>query len=77
MLLSLGTVFNVSITKTAAREIAKTFMMGKIGQYAAISLLKIIPGLGSVVNAAVAASLTEALGWDSARDFEERKKGKE
>lgn len=40
------------------------------GTLAASSLLKLIPGLGSVVNATVAASLTGAMGWFLQLQFE-------
>lgn len=38
-----------------------------VGKQLAASLTKFIPGLGSVINAAVAASITEALGWQVQR----------
>lgn len=36
---------------------------GQTGVLAATSLVKLIPGLGSIVQAAVAASITEGIGW--------------
>jgi uncharacterized protein (DUF697 family) len=73
MIISLGAALNVSVTKTAAKEMVKTFMISQIGKNLAGCFVKLVPVVGSAVNAIIAASLTEALGWDSVIDFDERR----
>lgn len=69
MIISLARVFEIPITENLAKETAKTFMVGQIGKQIAASLSKIIPIIGSGVNATVAVGLTETLGWETAEDF--------
>jgi uncharacterized protein (DUF697 family) len=47
------------------------FVARVAGLYATSSLLKLIPGLGSIVNAGVAATLTGAMGWFVQSRFED------
>lgn len=74
MILALGNVLNVSVTKNSAKEMAKTFMIGKIGKGMTGFFLQALPVLGNAVNAAVAITLTEMLGWDTVKEFDERRK---
>lgn len=74
MIVSLARVFKVSITDEAAKEMAKTFIVGNIGKAIASSLSKIVPVIGSGINATVAAGLTEALGWETAESFANKAK---
>ena len=74
MILSLGRVLGVSVTKNSAKEMAKTFMIGKIGKGMSVLFLQALPFFGNAVNAAVAVSLTETLGWDTVNEFNERRK---
>ena len=71
MVVSLGKVFNVHITDSAA----KGAILGMVGMYLGRSasqlLLGWIPGLGNAINAATAASLTEAIGWAIAKKFDQ------
>lgn len=69
MILGLARVFSISVTKEWAESTAKTALTGQIGKYLAGQLIKLIPGIGSVSNATIAAALTEALGWEIAEDF--------
>ena len=74
MILGLATIFKISMTETAAKDIAKTAITGQMGKMLAGQLSKLIPGAGSVINATIAAGLTEKLGWDIAEDVSTRKK---
>lgn len=71
MILALANVFDVSIEKSYAAALAKTAIASQFGKLAAGQLLKMIPGLGSVANGAVAFSVTELLGWDAAKELHE------
>ena len=46
------------------------FVARVVGLYAASSLLKLLPFLGSAINAGVAGTLTGALGWFTRDRFE-------
>lgn len=74
MTLSLAKVFNVRLTQAAAEAMAITTITQYSGRLVAGGLIKLIPFAGTVVgggvNAAVAASITETVGWEIARDFE-------
>lgn len=73
MIMSLGSTLGVYVTKNSAKEMAKTLMAGYIGKGIARLLLQAVPIVGSVVNAGVAMTLTEMLGWDTVREFAERR----
>ena len=72
MIVSLGEVFDIKLSKSYAESIAETAVAGQAGKYFCGQLLKLIPGVGWVANASVAAAITETLGWDMATDFAER-----
>lgn len=68
MIASLAALYGIDWKKlsvTAAPLVART-----VGMSAASSLLKLIPGLGSVINAGVAVLLTGAMGWFVQKQFE-------
>jgi uncharacterized protein (DUF697 family) len=69
MVLALANVFGYPMTKAAAEHVAKQAVVSSTGKLIATSLVKVIPGVGSVVCASVAAGLTEVFGWDQAREF--------
>lgn len=74
MIIALGEVFNIKFTKSYAESLAKTALAEQAGKYIAGQLLKLIPFAGSATNAAIAAAITEAIGWEIADDFDERSK---
>lgn len=65
MIVSLGKTFDVKITESAAKSIISAAAATFIGRNA----LKLIPGAGWVMAAAIAAGITEAIGWIAAVDF--------
>ncbi|MBQ7562369.1 MAG: DUF697 domain-containing protein [Lachnospiraceae bacterium] len=65
MVLALGKIFDKKITESAAKGIIGAAAATFIGRNA----VKLIPIAGSVVSAAVAAGVTEAIGWTVAVDF--------
>ena len=76
MILGLAQVFGISITEAAAKQTATAFVVGNLGKMIASSLSKVIPVIGNVACATVAAGLTEALGWETAKDFAKQAKQK-
>lgn len=71
MIIALGEVFDVHITRSYAEAIVKNKVAEAVGKLAAGQLVKLIP-LGSFINAAIAASVTEAIGWEVAEEFSKR-----
>ena len=69
MIISLGAVFGQEITKSAAKSILGGATAAIGGRTVSQFLVGWIPGLGNAINAATAASITEALGWYVANDF--------
>ena len=69
MIISLGKVFDLHLTDSAAKGIA----LGTAGSFVGRALSQIlvgwIPGVGNVINATTAAGLTEAIGWAAAEKF--------
>lgn len=58
------------LREEAIKQAALPFVAKMVGMFAANSILKLVPGLGSVVNAAVAGSLTGAMGVFVRNNFE-------
>lgn len=69
MIIGLGSVFDKRITESIAVSMAGRLMAESAGKVVAGGLIKLIPGVGSVVNASVAFTITEAMGWEVAEDF--------
>lgn len=69
MIVALALIFNAEITKDAAEEIARTYIVGNMGKIIAGGFAKIVPGIGHGINGAIAAGLTEVLGWEVAEKF--------
>lgn len=58
------------LPKEGLKQLAYPLLLRMVGIYTASSLLKLFPFLGSAINAAVAGTLTGALGWYVANKFE-------
>ncbi len=69
MVISLGKVFDIELTESAAKSILSAAAATLIGTTIARSILKFIPGIGWLASAGVAFTVTEALGWTIANDF--------
>lgn len=81
MILALGKAFDVTLSESAAKSVLGITLVQGAGRTIAANLIKAIPGpgqvVGSIVSAATAAALTEALGWVVADDFFRMSKGEE
>jgi uncharacterized protein (DUF697 family) len=70
MVMSLGKVFGVSLSKGAAEGTALGATATLVGRTTSQVLLGWIPVLGNAINAATAATITEAMGWAVAAQFD-------
>lgn len=68
MIVSLAALYG--LREEAIKQSAWPFVAKLVGVMTATSLLKLIPFLGSFVNAGVAASITGAMGWYVKQNFE-------
>lgn len=71
MTISLGHVFGKSLTQSTALAAIGSVAASTVGRTVSQFLIGWIPGVGNIVNATTAASLTEALGWAIATEFDE------
>ncbi len=69
MIIALGKVFGLSITKSAARGIISGAGAALIGRGVSQVLWGWIPFVGNAINTATAAGLTEAIGWMAVDQF--------
>lgn len=69
MTVSLGRVFGIELTDSAAKAALASVTAATVGRTASQLLLGWIPIAGNIINASTAASITEAIGWLLAEDF--------
>ena len=69
MAISLGRVFGRELSESAAKAAVASAAAATIGRTAVQIVLGWLPGLGNIINACTAASLTEAIGWILAEEF--------
>lgn len=69
MIISLGEAFDRKLTESGAKAILSSASAAIVGRAVAGGLLKFIPVAGWVVSAAIAAAVTEAIGWKIVCDF--------
>ena len=72
MTIGLGQVFGIDLSESSAKAALASAAAATIGRTAAQVLVGWIPGVGNLINAGTAASLTEAIGWMLAEDFAKR-----
>lgn len=70
MTISLGKVFGLTLGESAAKATLASAAAMTVGRTVSQVLVGWIPGIGNAVNAATAASLTEAIGWILAKEFD-------
>lgn len=74
MIISLGAVFGVKLTESAAASAAGTATATLVGRGLSQALIGWVPVVGNVINAATAAGVTEAIGWAVAANFDRDRK---
>lgn len=70
MIISLGAVFGIKLTESAAKASLATATATMVGRSISQFLLGWIPGFGNALNASTAAGVTEVIGWAVAKDFD-------
>lgn len=80
MIIALGDIFDIPLSNSMAKMVLSQTVATMGGKILAKVLTNLligwIPGIGNGVNAAVAAGITESLGWVIAKDFEREAKRK-
>lgn len=69
MITSLGAVFELRITESAAKGIIGSVAAAMVGRSLSQLLVGWIPGIGNAINTATAAGITEAIGWVAVKHF--------
>ena len=75
MIVGIGEVYGVNVTKAAATDLLLTFTATMAGRTASQWLVGWIPGYGNAINASTAAALTEAVGWAANAYFQDASDG--
>ena len=70
MAVALGEVFGITLDESAAKAVVASATAATVGRTLSQILIGWIPGLGNIINATTAATITEAIGWIMAEDFE-------
>lgn len=70
MTIKLAKVFGVNLTESAATALLTSGAVSSLGRAVASAIIGRVPILGNIVNAATAATITEALGWAVAKEFD-------
>lgn len=74
MAVSLGRVFEINLDQSAAKSAVASAAAATVGRTASQVLMGWMPGIGNIINAATAGSLTEAIGWIMVKEFEKQSK---
>ena len=69
MILSLGAVFGIQLTESAAKTTLATATATLVGRGVSQWAVGWVPLYGNIVNASTAAAVTEGIGWAIAQDF--------
>lgn len=73
MAIELGKVFGVFIEQSWAKAMVASAAATLVGRSASQVLVGWIPGVGNIINATTAATITEAIGWIMAEEFEKER----
>ena len=69
MIISLGTVFGISMDESSAKAALATATATLVGRGISQALVGWIPVFGNMFNATTAFGVTETIGWSMAEDF--------
>lgn len=72
MIIGLGKVFNLEITKSVASGLIKSAAASFVGRGISQVLFGWVPVAGNAINTATASGITEAIGWMSVKEFSEK-----
>lgn len=69
MTIALARVYGLELTEAAAKASLAATTAATVGRTASQVLIGWLPGVGNVVNACTAATVTETVGWMLVKDF--------
>ncbi len=72
MIISIGSVYDINLSGTAARGILMGAMASIVGRGISQILVGWIPGVGNIINASTAIAITESIGWYSSDVFKKQ-----
>jgi uncharacterized protein (DUF697 family) len=76
MAIALGQIFDIQVSETAGHGYVMTALASMTGPVIARTITQFLfgwaPGAGNAVNAATAASITEAVGWILVGEFDKK-----
>ena len=72
MITAIGKIYGLQLTETMCESVLATQLSSMAGKALAKALVSWIPGIGNAINGAVAASITEGLGWLVVDSFEKQ-----
>ena len=70
MTISLGKVFGINLERSAAEAAVGSAAAAAVGRAASQVIVGWVPGVGNLINAGTALTLTETIGWILANEFE-------
>ena len=70
MAVSLGQVFGISLDQSSIKAGGSSAVAESVGKATAKVLCSRIPGIGNIINAGTAFTVTEGIGWIMAREFD-------
>jgi len=70
MMIKIANIFDMNNLGKQFTNVLQTQIISQAGRLAASELTKLVPGLGSVINATIAGTITYALGYGTAKIFE-------
>ncbi|GHT01942.1 hypothetical protein AGMMS50276_31170 [Synergistales bacterium] len=76
MIIALGGVFDIPITKSGANSILAAAIACISGRTVTQFLVGWIPGIGNAINASTAFVITEGIGWYAAKEFDKDRQDK-
>ena len=72
MVIALGAVFRIDLDNSTAKATLATATASLTGRTLSQVLVGWMPGIGNILNAMTATSITEAIGWTIANDFHKK-----
>ncbi len=73
MTIALGKVFGIELSECSAKAALASTSAATVGRAVTQWLVGWIPGVGNAINAATAATITEAVGWILAGSFDRQR----
>ena len=73
MIIKLGQVFDRTLTEASEKAVLNSGLAAITGRTASQILASFVPGIGNIINAFTATTLTEGIGWWAANTFDDER----